>query len=254
MPFSARRFRIVVTLLTLVTLPVVIGTSVLIYYYLRYSVMIDRRLHGERWMVPARLYARPLTLRTGMPMTADGLVNVLNGLKYDQKVGSPGAAGEFVAGQSVVAFYPRPMKGTPDEPLAVLLERPKPPKGKNAPVEPERIKEIRGLQTKRAYASVTLEPELITYLFDDSREKRRVIKYEELPRHVVESVLAIEDRRFFSHPGLDPFRILGAAVRNTIETHLAMLETLAASDVEDPVLDGKVSFLAKPRRSEEPGG
>ena len=42
---------------------------------------------------------------------------------------------------------------------------------------------------------------------------------------------------------------LGAAVRTTIETHLAMLETLAASDVEDPVLDGKVSFLAKPRRS-----
>jgi penicillin-binding protein 1B len=213
--YSARRFRIVVTLLTLVTLPVVIGTSVLIYYYLRYSVMIDRRLHGERWLVPARLYARPLTLRTGMPFTSDGLVNVLNGLKYDQTAGSPGAPGQFVAGQSLVAFYPRPMKGTPDEPLAVLLEKPKPPKDKAAPLEPERIKEIRGLQTKRAYPNVTLEPELITYLFDaDTREKRRVIKYEELPQHLVESVLAIEDRRFFSHPGLDPFRILGAAVRN----------------------------------------
>ena len=56
----AAALRLVVTLLTLVTLPVVIGSSVLIYYYLRYSVMVDRRLHGERWMVPARLYARPL--------------------------------------------------------------------------------------------------------------------------------------------------------------------------------------------------
>ena len=50
---------------------------------------------------------------------------------------------------------------------------------------------------------------------------------------------------------------LGAAVRTTIETHLAMLETLAASDAEDPILDGKVSYLAKTRRSagsEESGG
>src|SRR5207244_11942088 len=46
------------------------------------------------------------------------------------------------------------------------------------------------------------------------REKRRFIKYEELPDTLVKAVLAIEDRRFFSHPGLDPFRIVGAAVRN----------------------------------------
>jgi len=212
--YSARRFRIVVALLTLVTLPVVIGTSVLIYYYLRYSVMIDRRLHGEKWMVPARLYARPLTLRQGMPFTTEGLANLLNGLKYDQKTEGPSAPGQFVAGQSIVAFYPRPTPGGPGEAVAVLIETPKPPKDKNAPVEPPRIKEMRGLSTKRAYPTVTMEPELITYLFDDSREKRRVIKYEELPRHVVQAVLAIEDRRFFSHPGLDPFRIVGAAVRN----------------------------------------
>ena len=37
-----------------------IGRSVLIYYYLRFSVMVERRLQGERWQVPARLYAQPL--------------------------------------------------------------------------------------------------------------------------------------------------------------------------------------------------
>ena len=40
------------------------------------------------------------------------------------------------------------------------------------------------------------------------------MKYDELPRHLVEAVLAIEDRRFFQHPGFDPFRIVGAALRN----------------------------------------
>ena len=42
---------------------------------------------------------------------------------------------------------------------------------------------------------------------------------------------------------------LAAAVRTTIETHLAMLETLGGADTEDPILDGKVSYLARTRRS-----
>lgn len=244
--YSARRFRIVVALLTLVTLPMVIGTSVLIYYYLRYSVMIDRRLHGERWMVPARIYARPLTLRTGMPFTPEGLVNVLNGLKYDQKLDTPQAPGQFLVGQSVVSFYPRPMKAGPGEAVVVLLETPKPSKDKNAPVEPSRIKEMRGLQTKRVYPTLTLEPELITYLFDDSREKRRVIKYEELPQHMVQAVLAIEDRRFFSHPGLDPFRIVGAAIRNVkAESYIQGGSTITQQLVKNFFLTPERTFRRK---------
>ena len=98
-------------------------------------------------------------------------------------------------------LFPRAIPGAADEPLAVVFDK-------------EKVKEVRGLQTKRKYPEQSLEPELITYLFDESREKRRHVKYEELPEHLVKAVLAIEDRRFFSHPGLDPFRIVGAALRN----------------------------------------
>jgi cell division initiation protein len=39
---------------------------------------------------------------------------------------------------------------------------------------------------------------------------------------------------------------LGAAVRNTVETHLALLETLCADpSEEDPVLEGKVAYLTR---------
>ena len=48
-------------------------------------------------------------------------------------------------------------------------------------------------------------------LFDSSREKRRPIKYAELPKILVDAVLSTEDRRFFDHPGFDPVRVLGAA-------------------------------------------
>ena len=40
---------------------------------------------------------------------------------------------------------------------------------------------------------------------------------------------------------------LGASVRSAIETHLSLLEGLSGDLPEDPVLDGKVAFLAAPK-------
>ena len=42
--YSAQRFRLVVALLTLIFLPIVIGASVLIYHYVRFSVLVEQRL------------------------------------------------------------------------------------------------------------------------------------------------------------------------------------------------------------------
>ena len=198
--YSAQRLRLVLILLTAVTLPVVIGSSVLIYYYLRFSVMVDRRLQGERWMVPARLYGRPAVFKVGSVLDVPEVVKILNGMKYEEKKDIPAAAGEFAVGNTTVTFVPR---GTASGGEAVLMT-----------IDKGQIKDMRGLSTKKAYASLTLEPQLITYLFDESREKRRVVRYAEYPDHLIQAVLAIEDRRFFSHPGLDPVRILGAAARN----------------------------------------
>jgi penicillin-binding protein 1B len=57
-----------------------------------------------------------------------------------------------------------------------------------------------------------IEPELITNLFDSSREKRRVVRFDDLPKDMVNAVLAAEDKRFFEHGGLDIVRVFGAAL------------------------------------------
>jgi penicillin-binding protein 1B len=52
--------------------------------------------------------------------------------------------------------------------------------------------------------SYELEPLLITGLSEDTnRSKRRLLTYDEIPSNVVQAVLAIEDRRFFEHSGVD---------------------------------------------------
>jgi penicillin-binding protein 1B len=68
--YSPQRFRLVVALLTLIFLPIVVGASVLIYHYVRFSVLVEQRLQGERWQIPSRVYARPLTLRPGLVLHA----------------------------------------------------------------------------------------------------------------------------------------------------------------------------------------
>lgn len=53
-------------------------------------------------------------------------------------------------------------------------------------------------------------PTLITNV-SRNREKRRMVRFEEIPKVLVDAVIAAEDKRFFRHQGLDPLRIMKAA-------------------------------------------
>src|SRR5258705_3901621 len=48
-------------------------------------------------------------------------------------------------------------------------------------------------------AEAWLPAELVTNLYDESREKRRVVEFKELPKHLVDALIASEDQRFFTH-------------------------------------------------------
>src|SRR5260221_2580109 len=230
---SPERLRLVLILLTVVPLPFVIGASILIYTYVRFGVMVDRRLQGERWMTPSRIYARRLSLRGGLPVGSGDLGKVRNGLKWEQRSGGPPAPGTFAIGERDVTFAPRPIPGAAPEPLRVIFDK-------------EKVKEIRGLESRKHYPEETLEPELITYLFDESREKRRRVQYEELPDHLVKAVLAIEDRRFFSHPSLDPFRIAAAPLRNIkADTYVQCGSTITQQLCKNFFLTPEKSFKRK---------
>jgi penicillin-binding protein 1B len=204
--YSARRFRIVVLLLTLVFLPIVIGASLLIYQYMRFSVLVEQRLTGEKGRLPSQVYSRPLVLRAGLVLGPDDLVKLLNGLRYAQREGAPTEAGQFSRSAAGVTVFPRPVDSGAQEPLLVSFATDK--------QAVTRIKDLRGGGGKKRYDEQALEPELVTYLFDENREKRRRVTYEELPDHLVKAVLAIEDKRFFSHPGLDPIALAARALRN----------------------------------------
>src|SRR5439155_16340028 len=57
-----------------------------------------------------------------------------------------------------------------------------------------------------------LPAELVTNLYDQSREKRRLVQYNDLPKYLVDALISAEDQHFFSHWGIDPVRLIGAVV------------------------------------------
>jgi penicillin-binding protein 1B len=64
------------------------------------------------------------------------------------------------------------------------------------------------------FAQAQLEPELLGRFGDGEREDRLYVPLPQMPDHLVQAVLAVEDQRFFEHHGLDFRRIAAAALAN----------------------------------------
>ena len=181
------------------------------YYYATFSRVIDARLHSERERVLPQVFARPFELHVGQALSDQLLIDRLNDLGYSQRarVEKPG---EFSVGRGAVALIPR--EGDRREQIVRVVFHPKPavprPGLAAAPDRIDRLEIIGGGTTPR----ITLDPPLLTALISTGREKRRQVPLATIPPRMIQAVLAIEDRRFYDHPGVDIIRTVGALFTN----------------------------------------
>jgi penicillin-binding protein 1B len=196
-------------------IPTVILCFAATYYAVRFGRLIDERLAGVRATVFPRVFARPLELRRGQAMTDRQLVDRLNDLGYAHRdrVEKPG---EFAVGNGAVAIMPRgaDLKG---QVVRVVFQRPVAPEVKSATRRaPPRVADrVQRLELgAKASERLTLDAPVLTALNAGEREKRRPVALAVIPQRMQHAVLAIEDRRFYEHPGVDPIGIIGAAISN----------------------------------------
>jgi penicillin-binding protein 1B len=191
----------------------VLGAVTLTYLYVSYGRIIEARLHGERDRAVPRVFARPLALQTGQNLSQAELVARLNDVGYAQR-SRVERTGEFALERNTVTILSR---GGDQAGKAVTVAFPEPPvvrkkTAKPPAPPPPRIASIR--VAGKSLERVVLDAPLLTALMTGSREKRRRVALESIPARMQEAVLAIEDRRFYYHPGLDPIRIVGAMLTN----------------------------------------
>jgi len=185
-------------LLAFVGLCVLIAAGAFTYYYIKYSRMIDARLSGHIIQNTTQIFSAPGRISDGQVWSADDLVAYLKRLGYRPEA-DDNSLGAYTLEGNVVDVRPSKLSyfaGT--NALAVQFG------GKS-------IRTIRPLAGGPDMGTAEIEPELITNLFDSAREKRRAVRYEDMPPILVQAILSAEDKRFFEHPGFDFIRIFGAA-------------------------------------------
>ncbi len=194
-----------------------LGLAVLGSYSVEFGRIIDARLHGERDRVLPRVFARPVELRRGQSISDLDLVARLNDLGYAHRnrVQQPG---EFAIGRAAVVLMPR--SGPSAGKLVRVTFNAPAAKGKAGVTTPlprsdhgTGIRELEIVGGAPAEA-LTLDPPLLTALLSGNREKRRRVPLATIPERMKQAVLAIEDRRFYAHFGIDPIRMVGALLTN----------------------------------------
>ena len=71
-----------------------------------------------------------------------------------------------------------------------------------------------------ALESFALEPEILSNDVSSKNGKREVLSFGEIPEVMVHAILAIEDRRFFEHSGVDVSGLTRALLRNVGDEEL----------------------------------
>jgi penicillin-binding protein 1B len=172
--------------------------GVFTYYYVKYSREIDARLSGHVLQNTTQIFSAPEQIAVGQTLSAGELAVYLQRVGY-RPADDPNALGQYTVRSNSVDIRPSKLSyfaGT--NALSVQFS------GKT-------IREVRPLAGGADLGNAEIEPELITNLFDSAREKRRPVRYEDLPPVLVHAILSAEDKRFFEHGGFDFVRIVGAA-------------------------------------------
>ncbi|MGD8275302.1 MAG: penicillin-binding protein 1B [Thiohalocapsa sp.] len=173
-----------------------------------YGIHLDKvvraKFEGKRWALPARVYARPLEIYTGRSLSVAELKGELGRLGYreDPQLARPGSyhiEGERAAIRTRAFRFWDGFE--PERYLAIDLTG-------------GVVQDVADGSDATPLALVRLDPALIASIYPTHNEDRVLLRREQLPPRLVKTLLAVEDRTFYQHHGVDPRGIARAAYQN----------------------------------------
>jgi penicillin-binding protein 1B len=174
--------------------------TVFAFYYVRYERLIDTRMRGRIFNNAAKIYARPREVAVGDKGSPQEIALQLKRAGYTEE-GSGGQSplGAYKIHGTDIVVTPGPESYHASETTKIHFVN-------------GQIEHISGKDTAGDIDSYELEPQLVTALFEgEKRTKRRLVKYDDIPKVLVDAVTSIEDRRFFEHSGVNYYRLIEAA-------------------------------------------
>jgi penicillin-binding protein 1B len=163
------------------------------YFYVQYAKVIDQKLRGGPFTATSKIFAAPEIIAVGDPGTPTEIAASLRRAGYSESRNNP--VGSYNVHLDSVEIFPGPESYFKQEPGVVHFAK-------------DHITRIVALGDNTDRPQFSLEPELLTNVYDKNREKQRIVHYSDIPPVLIHAILSVEDKRFFSHAGFDPLRII----------------------------------------------
>jgi penicillin-binding protein 1B len=172
-----------------------IGICMVLFFYIKVAHFVDRRLAAGPFADTVDIYSSPCSVAAGDALTVDEVVARLRRSGYTTVKNNP--VGWFTVRSNTVEIIPGSGSHTANPPALLEFSRGK-------------LSRIVSAANHTEIRQFELEPQLIANL-SGNRERRRLIRFADIPPSLVHAVISVEDKHFFRHSGFDTLRILKAA-------------------------------------------
>src|SRR4051812_1400054 len=166
-----------------------------------FTLYLDFRVRsefeGRRFALPARIFARPLELHAGLRVAQADIVDELRETGYREgareAINGVEQQGWFVHNSGDLEIALRPF---------VFWDGPQPARRIRVSFEGGTVSGVRDAQGGEV-ALARLEPLAIGGIYPANNEDRVLVRLAEVPKHLVQALIAVEDRSYFTHHGFD---------------------------------------------------
>jgi penicillin-binding protein 1B len=144
---------------------------------------------------PLRLYSGPFLLKPDLSLAHSHLLERLQRLGY-RRATTTQSPGDYQLTDEALTVYLHPQ---PEGHVAATMV--------TLSLDQGRVTDVLSPLDGTPLFPIYLEPELLSGVRGASRQVREWIPLAQIPPRIIETVLTIEDRRFYSHFGIDPVAV-----------------------------------------------
>jgi len=178
-------------------------TLVFAVYLLFLDHTVRLKFEGKRWAVPARVYGQALELYAGSPVTPKRLTEELKRLGFNP-VKQPRSPASWSRNGDRFLVKTRSFRFWDSQEQSRVLD---------IRFRGDRIKQMRNSKGQEL-ALVRLEAPVIGSIYPAHNEDRVLVKHGDLPKLLVQALIVMEDRDFYSHHGVNITAIARAMLAN----------------------------------------
>ena len=164
---------------------IIAAVAIFSYSYSKYTSLVAEKLRGP-FANSAKIFAAPESVAVGDVSSPEDIAANLRRSGYTESRSNP--SGYYQRAPNSIDVFPGPQSYFGQEAATIKFSN-------------GRISQIVSLQDNTSRPEYELEPQLITNVAGPSREKRRTVKFRDIPPVLVQAITSAEDKHFFEHLG-----------------------------------------------------